>query len=400
MRWLIAEDALRDRKGHWFEYVRTFRSGLNRLGDEVTVLADKQAEAFIRNELSAQAVLPESIWHRMSDGAGALRRYMRLPIHAVKTWYCVRRVLRTDADYDIVFVPTVSVHHLLAWTKLIKSRLLNGRTRVLLYFLHMPVREREDGSFTWDGSPTSRLMFRLFGRLRNEVESGKVVLGVETIPLRDCISRLIKLPVYYLPQPVESFTNKLDLESAVGPLMACYGAARHEKGSDLLQAGVLQYRQRHPASKVRFAIQWLEDFRDENGDVRSKLPVLENDSRIEFITRYFKDGEYFNRLAATHVVLLPYRLSSYRLRGSRVAIEAMVNGIPVIATSGSSFSFQVSQFGAGVNCHDLDVGSLATAIRQAELDLEVLTAEAKKRTGSARSHFSVSNFRNLLPVIH
>ena len=64
MRWLIVEDALQDRKGHWFEYVRTFRNGLLQLGDSATVLVSKNAESFILNELEAKAVLPESIWHR------------------------------------------------------------------------------------------------------------------------------------------------------------------------------------------------------------------------------------------------------------------------------------------------------------------------------------------------
>ena len=38
MRWLIVEDALRDRKGHWVEYVSTFVRGLRELGDEVASL--------------------------------------------------------------------------------------------------------------------------------------------------------------------------------------------------------------------------------------------------------------------------------------------------------------------------------------------------------------------------
>ena len=40
MRWLIVEDALRDRKGYWFEYVSTFAQDLQGLGDPVTILAD------------------------------------------------------------------------------------------------------------------------------------------------------------------------------------------------------------------------------------------------------------------------------------------------------------------------------------------------------------------------
>ena len=73
MKWLIVEDALRDRTGHWAEYIQTFQKGLTELGDEVTILADRDAEYFIVKGLKARPVLPESIWHRMSDGSSAWR---------------------------------------------------------------------------------------------------------------------------------------------------------------------------------------------------------------------------------------------------------------------------------------------------------------------------------------
>ena len=62
MRWLIAEDALRDRKGHWFEYLGTFARELRALGDDVTILADSAAEPFLVEQLQARPVLPASIW--------------------------------------------------------------------------------------------------------------------------------------------------------------------------------------------------------------------------------------------------------------------------------------------------------------------------------------------------
>ena len=74
MKWLIVEDALRDRRGHWLEYVSIFVRGLTALGDEVTVLCDRKAEGFIIELLGASPVLPESIWHRMGLGhCGGMR---------------------------------------------------------------------------------------------------------------------------------------------------------------------------------------------------------------------------------------------------------------------------------------------------------------------------------------
>ena len=94
MKWLIVEDALRDRKGHWLEYVSTFVRGLKELGDEVVVLCDRKAEGFVMEQTGALPVLPESIWHRMGDGAGAVKRYLRVPEHAIATLFAMRKVFR------------------------------------------------------------------------------------------------------------------------------------------------------------------------------------------------------------------------------------------------------------------------------------------------------------------
>ena len=56
MRWLIVEDALRDRKGHWFEYLGTFARELRMLGDDVTILAD-----------GAYKYLSESFWSEPAE---------------------------------------------------------------------------------------------------------------------------------------------------------------------------------------------------------------------------------------------------------------------------------------------------------------------------------------------
>ena len=86
MRWLIVEDALRDRKGHWLEWVTTFAHGFRELGDEVRVLADASVEPDIRDSLRPEPILPGSIWHRLGDGSGLLTRYARVFTHNWSTW--------------------------------------------------------------------------------------------------------------------------------------------------------------------------------------------------------------------------------------------------------------------------------------------------------------------------
>ena len=547
MNWLIVEDALRDRKGHWLEYVSTFVRELRVLGDYVVVLCDRKAQGFVMEQTGARPVLPESIWHRMGDGAGALKRYLRVPGHALATFVAVRKVFReqfsaqpatapeaqaldtrrstldsSPASPDWIFVPTVLVHNLLGWWLILKTGSVPKESRVLLFFPNLPIRLDESGKAHWTGGPTTRLMAWLFARLRGDVESGKLVLGVETHAMRRALAGLIRMPVVYLPHPVpakpggeessvesratskcknvlttEDTEGTEDLESGLRlagqtgasesgalasklvelpvseslirstdapdsflpatshlpPITApealnaflpatsypppgtsakpivfgCYGAARWEKGSDIFQeaiklilknevaSGVCRVSSRrnqsaaglsepvtnyslHPTASgrpLRFCIQWVEDFQDDSGNLVSIDPWLREHSQVEVIGRYFEGDEYERRLAQTDVIVLPYR-SPYRLRVSRVVIEAMIKGMPVIATEGTTLFEQAEEYGVVIGCEEGDAESLAEAMLEMAERFGVLRASAEEKVDGAAQSFSVVFFRKLI----
>jgi hypothetical protein len=664
MKWLIVEDALRDRKGHWLEYVSTFVRGLKELGDEVVVLCDRKAEGFVMEQTGALPVLPESIWHRMGDGAGAVKRYLRVPEHAIATLFAMRKVFRgfnhglhnraprqardgategwpegrgsgnervkltrigreqvnaqgtcagdafsnpftselardcentsptrsasgpaeamraktremgsaggnqladskeflegqsqaglqmdsqklqsirtandpsASVEYsssvlirgircqnadaldarpltldsgeapDWIFVPTVLVHHLLGWWLLLKTGSVPKDSRVLLFFPNLPIRLDDMVLAHWSGGPTTKLMTWLFGQIRNEVESGRVVLGVETHAMRRALEGLIQIPVVYLPHPVEASTTGLQVEttnhtnlhergrqggaqgtcagasepdslaseladspvselptrsassipcfdprpssldsrpkspatsytptatSAKPIVFGCYGAARWEKGSDIFQDAIKLILKNEVASDgcrvasiqsectrelgpaflpitsnplpatatgrpLRFAIQWVEDFRDWEGNLVSIDPWLLEHPQVEVIGRYFQGDEYGEQLERTDVMVLPYR-SPYRLRVSRVVIEAMMNGMPVIVTRGTTLFEQAEEYGVVIGCEEGSAESLAEAILKAAENFEMMRVSAMQRSTMAPQSFSVGFFRELL----
>jgi glycosyltransferase involved in cell wall biosynthesis len=579
MKWLIVEDALRDRKGHWLEYISTFVRGFTALGDEVTVLCDRKAEAFIMEQTGARPVLPESIWHRMGDGAGALRRYARVPGHAWATFVAMRRVFKefnhglhgltrmgkaqgdaqgtcagaafsrpstsklardsentsptrgaggpasslpatshslratvpealtpatsyslpaTSIPLNWIFVPTVLVHHLLGWWLLLKAGSVPRESRLLLFFPNLPIHldnAGRAGRAFWNGGPTTKLMAWLLAQLRKEVESGRVVLGVETPAMQLALESLIGMKVVYLPHPVEfhaetrrrggeepkdgittedtestedcfvqkqgcawlgqtgssepdSLTSKLAdvpvseslTRSASAPasspatsypqpatsakpiVFGCYGAARWEKGSDIFQEAIkLILKNEVPSDErqvatgksqiqpvtsyqlfvtasvrpLRFAIQWVEDFQDEKGNLVQLDPWLKNHPQVEVINRYFQGEEYEQCLEQTDVMVLPYR-SPYRLRVSRVVIEAMMHGMPVIATKGTTLFEQAEEYGVAVGCEEGSAESLAEAILEVIEDFEMMSFSARERATTAAKSFSMGFFRELL----
>jgi glycosyltransferase involved in cell wall biosynthesis len=157
-----------------------------------------------------------------------------------------------------------------------------------------------------------------------------------------------------------------------------------------------QHLARFPNSRVRFVLQWLKDFSTTSGGTAHLPAALRQHSRVEIVDRYFADGEYAQRLASTQALLLPYRRSSYALRVSRVVIEAMVHGLPVVATRGTTLAEQAEAFGAAVLCEDENVESLVAAMETMERNFEALAATAREQQAKAREHFSVRQFRETL----
>ena len=421
MRWLIVENALRDRKGHWFEYLGTFARELRALGDDVTVLADSAAEPFLVEQLQVRPVLPASIWHRMGDGAGALRRCLRVPVHAWQTYRALKKYIRRTEKFDVIFVPTVLVHHLLGWTWLIKRVFKQASTRVILFFPNTPVQlDLKTNEPSWQPAPTAKLFCRLIRSLRGEVKQGRVILGAETEPMHEVLTRLTGVPFTYFPHPVATETNAETLKtenqksgenvsisefqlsafeshptSDLRPptsgflTFGSYGSARHEKGGDLLVAAVDEFCRRFPDSRARFVLQCV------GGDAEHWKKLAGN-PKVRLIPVYFADGEYVRQLQATDVLLLPYRRSSYSLRVSRVVIEAMVHGIPVVTTRGTTLASQAEESGAVVLCEDENVVSLVAAIHDLEQKFEKMKQHAELRKQKAREHFSVRQFRCIL----
>jgi glycosyltransferase involved in cell wall biosynthesis len=394
MRWLIVEDSLESREGHWFEYLKGFHQELSALGDQVELLVSKQAKPFIQEHLGGLPVLPESVYLKMSDGSSISRRYARVPVHAWQTHRAIKKYIRQNNNFDVIFVPTVLIHHLLGWTWLIKRILKKSPLRVLLFFPNTPVQlDLKTHEPSWLSAPTAKLFHWLIRSLQNEVKQGRVILGVETHPMRAALLRLTNVPFTHLPHPVTLGSGVKGQRSEVGPpstiTVGSYGSARHEKGSDLLVAAVNEFCCRHPDSRARFVLQCV------GGDAE-QWKILQDNPKVRLISGFFADGEYARQLQETDVLLLPYRRSSYALRVSRVMIEAMVHGIPVVATRGTTLAEQAEQFGAAVLCEDENVESLVAAIETVERDYELLAAKSRERQALACRHFSVNQFRKIL----
>jgi glycosyltransferase involved in cell wall biosynthesis len=223
-------------------------------------------------------------------------------------------------------------------------------------------------------------------------ESGSLASGLADSPVSESRNRAAIGPAAAL----DSGRSSLDSKTSAKPIVfGCYGAARWEKGTDVLQAAIRRVLEENPEIPAKFALQWIDDFNDEHGRQVVLDPWLLKNPKVEVLKRYFEGDEYERRLAGTDVMVLPYR-SPYRMRVSRVVIEAMLNGVPVIATRGTTLFEQAEEYGEVVGCEGCDAESLAMAMLEVAERFEMMRASSEEKVNAAVESFSVAFFRDLL----
>jgi hypothetical protein len=297
----------------------------------------------------------------------------------------------------MIFVPTVLVHHLLGWVLLLSWSLRGSKAKVILFFPNTPAFMDDEGIPRWNPDPSAKLFAFLIRRCAKAVQQGRLIIGAETAPMVAAMSELTGVPFRYLPHPVEPMGAGAERNEEVGQTIrfGAYGAARYEKGSELIQEAILRYLAEKPDPRVRFSLQWIADFSLPDGSRARLDPKLESHPQCEVIHEFFPEGGYETQIAKTEVMMLPYR-EAYRLRVSRVVIEAMQAGMPVIVARGTTLCQQAGVHGIAIECEQNDPASLVDAIRHAVDDFAVLQPNAMKAEESSREHFSVKTFRQLL----
>jgi glycosyltransferase involved in cell wall biosynthesis len=403
--WWIVEDALTSRWGHWLEYLETFRRGLLQLGDSVDIFVSRDCEEEVAALVEGKRTLPPSIWRRMSDGSSKIVRLVRIPLHGWQTYRALAKLLKKIgrgseplAQPDIIFVPTVLVHHMLGWL-LLRGTVRKAGARVVLFFPNTPIYLDDAGTPRFAPEPTAKLFRFLVRRFERDVASGRFVMAAETEPMTRSLTTLTGVRFIYLPHPVESAPSSLvatqtaDIQGGSRDLVfGCYGGARWEKGSDVMQQAIAQLLATTPDFAGRFVFQWLENFADNDGRQVVLDEKLASHPKVEVIRRYFVGDEYSKRLMETDVMLLPYRMS-YSLRVSRVVIEAMLAGIPTVITAGTTLADMTARFHVANTCRDGSVNDLVDAIRRVAASWPALSKSAAAAALEARKHFSVGTFR-------
>ncbi len=144
-------------------------------------------------------------------------------------------------------------------------------------------------------------------------------------------------PFDLLPVPVDG--DRVARSSHAGPLVVGYfGDARDEKGFHLLPEMIQRVRSRAvPTRPLRFAIQ--VNMNTAEGDARTRaaraaLGQMRGDD-LELIEGPLAPHIYDDLFRRADIVLLPYQPGAYAERSSGILMEAIMAGLPCVATRGA-----------------------------------------------------------------
>ena len=396
---LIVEEALRDLKAHWFEYIKTIDSCAKNLGWDVDVASNKHANPQIVNAFSSLPIFSYSRYLDHDKKKLPGEKHYGFILHSMRTQKALAALFKTKPQYDDVFVPTVMVHHLLAWYTIMTFN-VNKPKHVTLFFVTNPGiwNAETKKSFFPKSTVILKYLLKMFGSL---VKAGAVTFAVETKGAKAEFETLSGLPFKLLPHPVpfaqtSAETPAVEVMEHKPVHFACYGFARHEKGSDLLKTAIERLLENAPDFNGHFSIQWTDTFKMPDGSDCGPSKLLLTHPKITIINRAVMSDEYNELLAQTDCMMLPYRNSSYHARVSRVAIEAAANGIPMIYTEDGWLEETVVGYGAGVGIANENVDELIAAIQTIEKDFSLFKKQAIDKRKPARDYYSALNFCKLL----
>ncbi|MCC0179587.1 glycosyltransferase [Waterburya agarophytonicola K14] len=389
---LIVEESLRDLKAHWFEYIKTISTAAESDDWQVDVACHLNVADEIKNKLNVFPIFSHAYYLDSNQKQLPGWRYYGFLLHSVRCLKVLFPFLKQQSCYDEIFVPTVLVHHLIAWWA-ISTFHPHSPKHITLFFVTNPgVWDRETKQVIFPKS--SRLQGLLLQGFKKLIEQGKVTFAVETKGAKREFEELTGLPFQLLPHPVPEFDFTPTLCKPIK--FACYGFARYEKGSDLLKYAIARLLCQHTDFDAKFSIQWVESFTLPDGSLCQLDKDFCNLPQLEIIDRPLISPDYQSLLQATGCMVLPYRNSSYYARVSRVAIEAVCLGIPVIYTKGGWLEDTLVEFGAGIGIEDENSDELIEAIILMLTNFNDYRQQAIFKQAEAKQYFSGQNFCQML----
>jgi glycosyltransferase involved in cell wall biosynthesis len=394
MIWLLADEGLKTRLGHFFEYDRAVKQiAESQRNVNVTILGHLDMDPAVAEELDAVPLFRYTNWDGIYDHAGRWSRYFGVLKHNMRMLKDLHTYVRRHDEIELVFAPAVVLQHLLGFFlfTLINYRRCGQVVLLIRNSIATYDEELQPGfqvtAIFW------KLMFWCYSPL---IRVNKVRFVTDSDQLSEEIALLARLQVDVVPHPSLIFQDRPVTQSSgrsgKGLRIFLPGPARFEKGADLLlEAGKIL--EEHAGRTITFVLQWENDFEGPDGSIHSLDVSASAQARVEYdiIRAPLSSEEYRAQLEAADIIALPYRSQAYFARISGVAVEALVLGKPVIYTRHTWIARQMERFDSGIATEENPL-ALVEAIDLAMEDFEGLSHRAESASVDARNYFSTESF--------
>lgn len=363
-RMIVVEEAFKRETGHWYEYVKSVAE-LNRLaGAETLTVGHVELDPEIRTELGAHAVFPWTSWDNLYRYPQAWKRYLGIALHNWRVYRVMNRFVKEHGAVDILFAPTVAIHHVIGW-RLLMARHGGRRIKQMVLLFRNNAGSYADGSATPVFKRSTSILKWALQSFAPLMRKGQARFATDSRKLASEYACLCGIVPEVFPSPRIGAPPAPDthVPADTAPIrFSCLGPARFEKGIDVMQAAILRHLEVRPDTRAHFVIQWNEPILDADGADYPPDSRLTVDSHVELITAPMTSVQYDAAVAATDCMLLPYRRASYVARISGVAVEAVTAGVPLIYTKDTWMEDLVADVGVGIGVDDGDVEGIAAAI--------------------------------------
>jgi glycosyltransferase involved in cell wall biosynthesis len=378
-------------------------SGGVEAGHQIEVAVHKDACPEILKALPCRPILHATVFEKKTNPGGKWNVFKRVLAHNYSLYSDLSSFFAAGNSYDVVIATTTRLDHLVGYWFLYWRFRSRGFKRLVLIFIDSV------GQYSPDYSrihfSLKRLPLKYILKLSNpHLTGGQLFLMAESEGQARQYEKLCGVKFFLVPHvtrmpplgPYYDKSSKASTHAGHSLVLGTFGFTRFDKGLDILQEAIKIVLQQHRELDVRFVVQWTGGYRLPDGVYVDKDPLLENDPRVQYLSAFDNSEEYYDWIAQTNIMILPYRKNFYFDRLSRVAIDAALAGMPFVYPAETWMESFAKEHGAGVAFRAEDPVSLADAIRDAVDKYAELKAMATVRKQSVSEAFSACTFFDII----
>lgn len=336
-RLYIVEQSGWEPGGHYHAYTGCVAAGARELGLDVVILANKRVRSAITGPLSPDIVPCFTYTWGEAEQHGSLR--WEPGNIAFEMFEGFERV--PPATDDHVFLHTLGYRELQALLACLTEKV------PLLPLPNFHILLRRDPDLLIDNYKNFADYFERLAA--SPYLQQKIRLYTDTHLLSEAFADVCRVPFLTAPIPFEQDLLRQALaarepRAAGDPLTVVYlGDAREEKGyQHLPQALSFLWPDYIAKGRVRFVLQ--SNFNTQGGEpgILAASQILAGFPATTLKSEPLKPAEYYEILAQSDLVVIPYSAQRYRYRSSGVLVEAMGAGKPVVTSAASWMATQVT----------------------------------------------------------